>query len=71
MATSPSKRLRRILARRLETPTMWETIKDAIKSNGGTVRFLVILAALVIAAVVIGHALGSSATGVFGPGFPG
>jgi hypothetical protein len=48
---------------------MWETIKDAIKSNEGTIRFLVILAALVIAAVVIGHALGSSATGVFVPGF--
>jgi len=48
---------------------MWETIKDAIKSNGGTFRLLVILAALTIAAVVIWHALGPSASGIFAPNF--
>ena len=46
---------------------MWNTIKDAIKSNEGTIRFLVILAALTIAAVVIWHALGPAASGVLAP----
>ena len=45
---------------------MWETIREAIKSNGGTIRFIVIVVALVVTTVTSWRVLGAAAPDLFG-----
>jgi hypothetical protein len=44
---------------------MWSTIREAIKSNGATIRFLVIVIVLAAAAVISWRALGPAAPEFF------
>lgn len=48
---------------------MWETIKEAIKTNGGTARFLAIVLILLLAVMICSHGLGAAAPGLFTPIF--
>jgi hypothetical protein len=44
---------------------MWDAVKEAIKSNGGTVRFIMIVLVLIAASAIVWRALGAAAPGLF------
>jgi hypothetical protein len=44
---------------------MWDTIREAIKTNGGTIRFIVIVVVLVATTVITWRLLGAAAPDLF------
>jgi hypothetical protein len=44
---------------------MWNTIREAIRSNGATIRFLLIVIVMAAAAMIAWRVLGAAAPGFF------
>jgi hypothetical protein len=44
---------------------MWDAVKEAIKTNGGTVRFIMIVLVLIAASAIVWPALGEASPGLF------